>query len=361
VEPMRWFRGMVPLAAVTLMGAGVIARPPVLVAADPRWEPPACTASGPPGTDPGGGAAAWYRLDGILDDAGTLAGARLSTGIVGGATKRLDLPSESFATGPVLGLVLVGADDGSRSRRTLLDVALGCATALPDEQAVVRSAILTADGSAAVEHRVDRVTRADLGVWRVQVPGGRATRIVAGPSADERYGRTFTTELRFAPDGRIAVTSCGERACRTRLVDPRSGRVDQVGPTGPVVGVDADGSVVAHEACGGFPCALVRVDASGRSRALVPAAGRAAMAGNRVVYEAGHDGLRVLDLRSGSSTAVDHADGLVPVGDGSRATSGVERPRDVVLLAPRGLVDGVKLRVLGPVGIAAAGVGEVRR
>ncbi len=361
MEPMRWIRGVVPLAAAALMGAGVMTRPPVLVAADPPWEPPPCTDSGPPGVGRVSTAAAWYRLDGVLDEAGTLAGGRLSLGLVGGVTRHLALPSESFASGPVRGIVLVGADDGTRSRLSLVDVVRGCATALPDESSVVRSALIAPDAAALVEHRVDRVTRADLGVWRVPLRGGRVSRIVGPPAADERYGRTFTTELRWAPDGRIAVTSCGERACRTRLVEPRSGHVVEVGPTGSVLGIDADGGVIAHEACGGYPCPLVRLEAGGRARVLVKAAGRAAMASDRVVYETGHDGLRVLDLETGSVDAVRGAGGLLPVGDGSMAPAGVEHGRDVVVLAPRGVVDGSGTRVLGPVGLSAGAVEEVRR
>ncbi len=357
MEPVRWIRGVVPLAAAALMGAGVMTRPPVLVAADPPWQPPPCTDSGPPGR---GGEATWYRLDGVLDAAGSLSGMRLTAGLVGGATRHLSLPAESFASGPVGAVVLVGSDDGSRSRLSLLDSARGCETAVRDERAVVRSALLTPDASAVVEHRVDRVTRADLGTWRVALRGGRATRIVAPAPADERYGRTFTTELRWAPDGRLAVTSCGEQACRTRLVEPRTGRTVLVGPTGPVVGIDAAGGVIAHERCAGFPCALVRVDADGTVRELAPGAGRAAMAGDRVVYETGASRLRILDLRSGSGATVD-GDGLVPVGDGSLATAGITHAADAVVLAPGGLVDATGSRVLGPLGRTPVGIEEMQR
>ena len=360
MEPMRWVRGVVPLAAAALMGAGVMTRPPVLVAADPSWQPPPCTDAGPPGRPPAAGGPAWYRLDGIVDVTGTLAGVRLSTGTVGGPTRAMPLPAESFASGPIGSLVLVGTDDGSRSRVSLMDVARGCLTALPAQRSVVRSGLLGLDGASVVEHRVDRMTRADLGVWRVPVKGGRATRILPGATPDERYGRTFTTELRWAPDGRLAVTSCGERACRTRLVEPASGRSVEIGPTGPVVGIDADGRVIAHERCGGYPCALIRVAADGSVQELAPAAGRAGMAGDRVVYEAGADHLLVLDLRAGPARAIED-DGLVPVGDGSMARSGVAHRGDSVLLAPRGMVDGAGARVLGPLGLATMGVGEVRR
>jgi len=43
------------------------------------------------------------------------------------------------------------------------------------------------------------------------------------------------------------------------------------------------------------------------------------------------------------------------------ASSGVERRRVVVLLAPRGIVDGAGPRVLDPVGLATSGVPEVQR
>jgi hypothetical protein len=283
----------------------------------------------------------------------------LSTGLAGGPTRHLALGAESFATGPVDGIVLVGTDDGRRSRLSLVDAARGCSTALPDEPTVVRSAILAPDGTALVEHRVDRVTRADLGVWRVELPGGRGTRIVAGVPDDDGYGPTFSTELRWTPDGRLAVTSCGERACRTRLVEQRSGRTVQVGPTGPVVGIDAGGGVIARERCGGVPCPIVRVGPGGASQVLVPVAWRAAMAGDRLVFESGRAGLRVLDVKLGVMGIVDGG-GLVPVGDGSKAPSGAERGAGEVLLAPEGVVDGSGLRVLGPVGLTPVGIAEVR-
>jgi hypothetical protein len=361
VEPTRWIRGMVPVAAAALLSAGVVTRPPVLVAAEPPWQPPPCTDGGPPSAVHGPAAAAWYRLDGLLDDSGTLTGTRLSTGLEGGVTRRLELPPESFASGPVKGVVVVGADDGSRSRVSLLDVVRGCTTVVGDEGSVVRSALLAPDGSWVAEHRVDRVNRADLGVWRVPIEGGHAVRIVAPAPQDDRYGQTFTTELRWAPDGRIAVTSCGARACRTRLVEPRTGRSIAVGPTGPVVGIDPEGGVVAFDECVGFPCPLLRHDPNGRVRVLAGAAGRAAMAGRRVVFQNGDDGLRVIDLTSGSMDAVAGADDLVPLGDGSLAAAGVERGPDDVLLAGNGRVDGTRSRILGPVGVAAASVPEVRR
>jgi len=141
----------------------------------------------------------WFRLDALMDAAGTLTGQRLTVGRLGAGGRTIDLPPESFATGPWDGRVLIGADDGARSRLSLVDVGAACATVLAEENAVVRAALVTPDGSAVVEHRVDRATRADLGVWRVPIDGGRSRRVVAGLTADARYGRTFSTELRWAP------------------------------------------------------------------------------------------------------------------------------------------------------------------
>ena len=66
--------------------------------------------------------AAWYRLDPVLDEHGSLAGQRLTVGLVGGPARHLDLAPESFVSGPVGGVVLVGDDDGTESRLRLLDV-----------------------------------------------------------------------------------------------------------------------------------------------------------------------------------------------------------------------------------------------
>jgi hypothetical protein len=340
VEPIRWIRGLVPVAALALVGAGALARPPLLEAADPPWDPPPCPAAVAPS-----GVGAWFRLDGLVDDAGTLTGQRLTVGRLGAGGRTMDLPPESFATGPWAGRVLVGADDGQRSRLWLVDVGVGCATPVAEEAAVVRAALVTPDGSAAVEHRVDRATRADLGVWRVPLDGTRARRLVAGLAVDARYGRTFSTELRWAPDGRLAITACGETRCRTRLLNPASGRAEAVGPTGPVIGITSDGAVVAHEPCGGFPCAIVRRAPGRDSTVLVRGVGPATMAGDRVVFEAAGGGLTALDARTGRLSAVD-GDGLAPVASGSAARAGASHASDAALLVLGARLDGRTSRIL---------------
>ena len=340
VEPIRWIRGATTVGALALVGIGVLARPPVLEAADPPWDPPPCPAAVAPS-----GAAAWFRLDGIVDEAGTLTGQRLTVGRLGAGGRTMDLPPESFATGPTAGRVLVGADDGARSRLSLVDVGAGCATILAEEDAVVRAALVTPDETAVVEHRVDRATRTDLGVWRVPLDGGRGRRLVPGLAADARYGRTFGTELRWAPDGRLAITACGEVRCRTRLLDTGSGRSTSVGPTGPVIGVTSDGAVVAHEPCGGFPCAIVRRAPGRDATLLVPATGPATMAGDRIVFEAARGRLTALDARTGRLTAIE-GEQLAPVATGSAAGAGASHAADAALLVLGATLDGRSSRIL---------------
>jgi hypothetical protein len=361
VEVHRFVRGLAPIAAVALLAAPGVARPGVLGSAAPPWDPPTCrdraAAAGVPAST------AWYRLDGVLDASGTLAGQRLTLGLIGGRARMLALPPESFASGPVGGRVLVGDDDGSRSRVRLLDVPRGCATEIATESAVIRGGLLSPDLGTIWEHRVDRGTRADLGVWRRSTTTGAATRVLAGLTADDRHGPTFATELRRAPDGRLAVSSCGELACRTRIVDPASGQVDAVDATGPALGV-VDGGLLAYSDCPGYPCPALEVDpATGRREVVEPAAGPAAVAGiddATLVIDDG-DALVILDVRGRGRRLVGGAAGLTPVRGGSGASSGADLPPGWVLLAAGGrLGDPSTARALDARASAAHPLTEVR-
>ena len=364
MEAVRWFRGLAPLAALPLLAGMGIGIPHALSAADPPWQPPPCR-----GTDgrvgPGPAAITWYRMDAVLDATGTLAGQRLTLGVLGGRSRHLDLPPESFASGPVQGQLLVGDDNGSSSRLRILDVDRGCATPVTSEADVIRSAILAPDGGAIWEHRVDRAMRADLGIWRRGPDPDTTTRVLTGVTADERYGPTFATELRWTGDGRLAVSSCGELACRSRVLDPATGHVASVEGTGPMVGVDGD-SVIAHDVCHGFPCPIVGVDAvTGRRTTLVEEAGPASMGGvdgHTLVFE-GRDGfLETFDLRSGTRRRVTDGGGLMPVRDGSMATSFMAVPAGAVLVAPDGRVtDPSAARAIDSLGPAVEDIEEAVR
>jgi hypothetical protein len=335
MESTRWPR-IVAAGIAVVAGAVCLGRPVVAgVAVAPAWDPPPCAArvASPP-TDAG----AWYRLDPALDGSGSLAGRHLQVGVAGSATRRLDLTAESFASGPVGGLVLAGEDDGARSRLRLLDPARGCAVAVAHEAAVVRSAVLAPDGSAVLEHRVDRASRADLGIWRRPLDGSAPARILPGIASDDPIGRVFATDLRVATDGRLVVSSCGLASCVVRVLEPDGGSVAMVRDTGPAVGV-SEGEVVVRTACGGYPCAVEAVDlASGRHRVLADAAYAAELSGSAdatLVIETGGGLIASLDVASGHRGAAGPGSG-VPLPRGSIATSGAETPRGSLATAPGG-------------------------
>lgn len=336
MEPVRRIRVLAPFAAILVVGAIGLDHPSLLRAGVASWDPPSC----PPSRAAPAAGSAWFSLEPRLDGRGWLAGQRLTVGdIAGTITHRMDLPPESFASGPVAGLVLVGDDDGRRSRLRVVDLAAGCATEIGREASVVRSAILAPDGRTSLEHRVSRESRADEGVWRRGIPGGMARRVLPGLPFDERYGPTFTTELALGDDGRFAVSSCAERLCRIRVVEPVTGTVREVDGTGPLVGIAGE-QLVAYAACSGFPCRIDAVNLpTGRRTALVDAAGSAALAGHdgrTLVHETVDGGLVSLDLGTLVGTIVPTDIPALPVRRTSRATSGADVSRGELLLAPDG-------------------------
>jgi hypothetical protein len=355
MEAVRRALVVAPVAALVAVGAPGVLRPGALGAVDPPWNPPPC----PPGSA-ASGTPAWYRLDARLDEAGTLAGQRLHVGpLAGGAERAIDLPAESFSSGPVHGLVLAGDDDGQRSRLRIMDVGAGCAVDAGTSEDVIRSAILDADGRTVIEHRVDRSSRADLGVWARPAAADVAARLLPPPAADAAYGRTFSTDLAFADDGRLVVASCGELACRTRILDRRTGHVDRVDRSGPVIGV-AGGRVVAWSVCPGLPCSIDAIDPNtGQRRHLVDGDGPAAL-GSGVLVAVTRSGLRLVDVRTGATHATPVADGL-PIRGGSKAASGADLGAGEVLLAPDGRLALPAATRLDPVTGSSAGLGGTDR
>lgn len=364
MEAVRWIRGLAPLVALVLLAGIGLGRPPTLSAADPPWQPPPCP-DGAMAPVQRPTVAAWYRMDAVLDATGTLAGQRLTLGVLGGPSRHLDLPAELFASGPVLGRLLVGDDDGSSSRLRLVDVLRGCATVVAREDDVIRSAVLSPDGEAIWEHRVDRAARADAGIWRRAAEPGTATRVLPGLAPDVRYGPTFSTELRWTADGRVGVASCGEIACRSRVFEPATGHLSSIEATGPMIGVDGD-TVIAYEPCHGFPCPVVAVDTvTGTRTILIDDAGPASLGGTDrrvLVFTSGDGSLETFDLGTGTRRRVVAAAGLLPVRGGSAATSAVEMPAGDVLLAPDGRVtDPSSARRIDPQSSAVRTVEEAAR
>jgi hypothetical protein len=294
---------MLPVA-LAATAALIRPAPPGAVAAGPL-PTRACPSSLDDAAGAARGAPAWYRLDPVLDATGTLSGQHLVVGR-GGARWSEDLPPESFASGPVGGRVLVGDDDGNRSRLRAFDTAQGCWTSLGEEPSVIRSALL-ATASTVYEHRVDRVSRQDLGVWRRAIGAGAApaTLALSGLLASAADGPTYATSLLVAEDGRLVVGACGERACRTRVLDPGSGSVATVDGIGPALAVSGQ-QLVARAVCDALPCPLVGVD---------------------------------LQTRVSRRLAASLGSGLEPVPATSTADSGIETPPGELAAAPDGRVD----------------------
>ncbi|MGK2852321.1 MAG: hypothetical protein ACSLFN_15630, partial [Candidatus Limnocylindrales bacterium] len=245
----RWGRrlgpGIAALAGVLAIASTTFGAPTAEVGTLP-----ACRDGAQPA--PATGATAWYRLDPVLI-AGARQGQRLELGRIGGSAWTVALDSESFASAPAGGRVVFGTDDGRRSTVSVADVERGCSTLVSTSSAVIRQAVLAPDGATLYEHRVRRADRADLGVWR-RTPGGDDATHVLGPiAADAAFGRTWITDLTWSLDGRsLAITSCGEVACRIRVLDAGTGRSRMVADhrLGALVGL-ADDRLIVRGACRG--------------------------------------------------------------------------------------------------------------
>jgi hypothetical protein len=339
----RWFRRAGP--AVAALGGIALIATTALGAPDRAWAPEAC-AGAPRIGAPGPGA--WYRIDPILD-AGARTGQRVVLGRAGdGATRALDLDAESFAAGPFGGATLIGTDDGRRSRLSLVDLARGCAWPLVVSADVVRTATLAPDGMSLFEFRVDRRTRADLGVWQRALDGSTApSRALVPIAADARFGPTWTTDFIWSEDARsLAVQSCGEISCRVRILDLDGGGVRLVADPAlaDVVGLDGD-RLVAHGACRGLPCPLISMDiATGSALALDPEAGQAVLSRDAdgrtvVVHEVGAGGayLRMVGLDGHEPRRIDgDPDGRRLVARAARSGSGAEYAPGWLLFGPDG-------------------------
>ncbi len=290
----RWFRRAGP--GIVAIGAVAIIASTTLGAPERAWQPDPCSGPARAGV---AGSGAWYRLDPVIE-AGVRTGQRLVVGEPGpGQPRVLALDPESFATGPFGGAVLVGTDDGRRSHLSLVDVDAGCAWGIGASGDVVRQATLAPDGTTLFEFRVDRATRADLGVWRRSLDGtSQAIRVLPPIPADARFGTTWLTDFAWSDDrSGLVVQSCGEVACRFRILSFIGGPARTVADDrlGDVVGLSGD-RLVAHGACRGLPCPIFAVDVDGGSVVtLHAAAGQAVLVGGDdgrsvVVHEVGLDG-----------------------------------------------------------------------
>ena len=293
----------------------------------------------------------WWKSVERLDAAGMLLGRRLSIGADSGTTGGVDLPAESSASGPIGGLIVVTADDGSRSTVRVLSAAAGCGIVIHETDAVVRTAILDRHDRSVIAHLVDRASRADLGTWRLAIMpvGAAAARLVAPPlgALASTVGTVWGTGLLLDAQGtHFAVQSCADLGCLTRVFDLRHSAaaplVIQGVAEGPMLGF-AGGSLVTWAACPGYPCAILAWDpVTNHSRTLLSAASAAAMTadGRRLVaVEADASGSRtvVLDPSSGHLSRLrGFAAGLRPLATGANATVGLEVAANEVAIGTPG-------------------------
>jgi hypothetical protein len=251
---------MVALAAVLANSA--------TAADDIRAEPPP-PCSAPPAAS--GGTGSWFRLDPVLED-GALVGQVATIGRADGSGWSLPVAPEAFVAPPTGGLVLVGSDDGRQTALRLVDAVAGCAwPASGPADVVVRRAVLSPDGRRWYEHRVDRRDRSDLGIWERDVDGNEAARVLPPIAPDARFGITWSTPLAWDVDGRrLVVQSCGQFACRTRVLDPATGATESVDDPalGAALGLAGD-RLVVRGACRGLPCPVLVADLRGDDIELV--------------------------------------------------------------------------------------------
>ena len=166
----------------------------------------------------------WYRIDPVVD-AGARTGQRLVLGRAGEPrhatrstwTRSRSRPARSAARSWSAPMT------ARRSRLSLVDVARGCAWPLADSSDVVRTATLAPDGATLFEFRVDRRTRADLGVWRRPLDGSTpAARVLPPIAADARFGPDLAH--RPSSGARTAGRWRSSRAARSRAASASSTR-----------------------------------------------------------------------------------------------------------------------------------------
>ena len=270
---------------------------------------PVCTSK--PAVDPRAGAAhAWWRITDRTDASGSLVGRLLEVGTASEPNVSLQLDRESMASGPVGGIVVATSDDRASSTVLLVDAVAGCWWRAHSSVDVVRSAHIDVAANATLEHVIQRSDRADAGIWRIT--SGEASNgvlilkpLVARPA----FGPIASTEVRLDPSGgMIAVQSCSDAACLTRikpLDDPLAE---------PFVIDDPDqGQVIAYigtqlitwQWCLGFPCPIVAWSTeTGAMTTLVENVVAAAVTGD------GRTLVAVTDTDPGQAVRVDLATGL---------------------------------------------------
>jgi hypothetical protein len=336
------------LGAVALLGAaGVVAALHLLPPAE------AGRSAGPPGmtackTAPAIAPArrgSFFKLEAKLDGKGILAGQRLYVGAHGQTTAWMDLPSESTVTGPVGGVVAIVSDDGVHSTVSLGGASDGCSTPVHTTASIVRRAVINPLDGSVLLHLLARAGRADLGVWRLATAGSQPVQVVEALPASLGVSPVWATDLRLDPTGRmLAVQSCLERTCLTRIVDlaapTRPAIVIRGQRQGPMLGFAGD-RLVTWAACDGFPCGILAWNlAASEPEQLVADATAAGMTGDGRLL------IAILDGSAGQAVVVDLQTGRVkplhglaagdrPIATGGLAAAGLEVDPDQLAVGQR--------------------------
>jgi hypothetical protein len=291
-------------------------------------------------------AGSWWKTVERLDGRGMLIGRTLFVGHGSVAVARAQLPAESSVSGPIHGIVVVVADDGTRSEVRLVSVTAGCEIVVHDSAAVARTAILDPNDGSVLAHLVDRASRADLGTWRLM--SGSDPTLVAPPlgTLARAVGTVWGTDLELDAGGtHLAVQSCADLGCLTRIFDlALPGAPPQVvsgQSEGPLLGF-AGPDLATWAACPGYPCSVLAWGATNQSRILVELAAAAAMTadGRRVVVLAvdkkGSQAIELDPLTGRSAPLAPLPAGRRPLGGGASATVGLEVANDEIAIGSAG-------------------------
>jgi hypothetical protein len=291
--------------------------------------------------------ASWKTID-VVDGTGALVARQLFVGEHATPRASAKLAVESAVSGPVDGLVVVTEDDGARSSVLLVDVAARCWQTIDRRAEVIRSAIVDPHDGSVFAHVVARAGRADLGTVRIAPAGGGWTStLVAAPLSGElaaQVGQVFGTGLAVdRPGSHVAVQSCTDLACVTRIFDlahPAAAPTVVRGPDqGPMLGF-AGTDLVTWAACVGTPCGLLAWDImTSHARQLAPGAVAASLTrdGRRLVAELASEAgteLAEIDVATARSSRLRGLPaGAEPLGSGPATSAGLEVADDEVAVA----------------------------
>jgi hypothetical protein len=164
---------------------------------------------------------------------------------------------------------------------------------------------------------------------------------------DPERGPNWVTDLRLAADGGLlAVQSCTDMGCLTRVFDLRRGLVPIArfeGEQGSIIGFTED-AAITWSACFGFPCPIQRWDlATGAVATVVEKAESAAVTPNGrfvvAVTDSARNGFIRVDLKSGDIKGLrglNRNERLVP--GGVLGLLGIETRDDEIGLASDGAI-----------------------